>query len=150
MLARAIPAMLAGPIAGVLLDRMDRKRVMIASDLVRAVVALGFILCIHARDNWMLYVFSALLMFASPFFTSGRSSHSAEHCEQGRAAYGELADADDAVDDADDRDICCGRIGDAIRLRVGVCVQCAVVSGFGILHLAVAGAGGLPGRSGRT
>ena len=32
MLSRAIPAVLAGPIAGVLLDRLDRKRVMIASD----------------------------------------------------------------------------------------------------------------------
>ncbi len=39
MLSRAIPAMLAGPLAGVVLDRLDRKRVMIASDLVRAVVA---------------------------------------------------------------------------------------------------------------
>ena len=35
MLARAIPAVLAGPIAGVVLDRFDRRRVMIASDLVR-------------------------------------------------------------------------------------------------------------------
>jgi MFS family permease len=74
MLARAIPAVLAGPIAGVLLDRLDRRRLMIASDLVRFVVALGFILCIRAQGNWMLYVFSALLMFASPFFTSGRSA----------------------------------------------------------------------------
>ena len=41
MLARAIPAMLAGPLAGVLLDRFDRKRMMIASDLMRAVVAAG-------------------------------------------------------------------------------------------------------------
>ena len=65
---------MAGPIAGVLLDRLDRKRVMIASDLIRAVVALGFILTIHRHDTWLLYVFSALLMFASPFFTSGRSS----------------------------------------------------------------------------
>ncbi|MBP1599592.1 MAG: major facilitator superfamily 1, partial [Acidobacteria bacterium] len=32
MLARAIPAVLAGPLAGVLLDRLDRKRIMIASD----------------------------------------------------------------------------------------------------------------------
>ncbi|MCU1261189.1 MAG: major facilitator superfamily 1 [Bryobacterales bacterium] len=74
MLARAIPAVVAGPIAGVLLDRLDRKKVMVASDLIRCVVALGFILAIHDRSNWMLYVFSALLMFASPFFTSGRSS----------------------------------------------------------------------------
>ena len=33
--------MLAGPLAGVVLDRMDRKRIMIASDLIRAVVAPG-------------------------------------------------------------------------------------------------------------
>ncbi len=44
MLARAIPAVMAGPLAGVVLDRLDRKKIMIASDLVRAVVALGFIL----------------------------------------------------------------------------------------------------------
>src|SRR5437879_3632035 len=74
MLSRAVPAVLAGPIAGVLLDRLNRKHVMIASDLIRAVLALGFILCIHRRDTWMLYLFSALLMFASPFFTSGRSA----------------------------------------------------------------------------
>ena len=32
---------MAGPVAGVLLDRLDRKRIMIASDLIRAVVAIG-------------------------------------------------------------------------------------------------------------
>jgi len=74
MLARAIPAVLAGPLAGVVLDRMDRKRIMIASDLIRAVVAFGFILAISRRDTWLLYLLSALLMLASPFFTSGRSS----------------------------------------------------------------------------
>jgi MFS family permease len=74
MLARAIPAVMAGPIAGVLLDRVDRRRIMIVSDLVRFLIALGFIFSIHAKGNWMLYAFSALLMFASPFFTSGRSS----------------------------------------------------------------------------
>jgi MFS family permease len=74
MLARAIPAVMAGPIAGVLLDRLDRRQVMIASDLVRAVLALGFILSINHSGNGFIYVFSALLMFASPFFTSGRSA----------------------------------------------------------------------------
>ena len=79
MLARAIPAVMAGPVAGVLLDRLDRKRIMIASDLIRAVVAIGFILAIPRSDTWLLYLLSALLMFASPFFTSGRSVHSAHH-----------------------------------------------------------------------
>src|SRR5579871_5193892 len=54
MLARAIPAVLAGPIAGVLLDRLDRKRVMIFSDLIRAVVAFGFVFTIHRHDTWLL------------------------------------------------------------------------------------------------
>jgi len=74
LLARAIPAMLVGPLAGVTLDRFDRKRVMIASDVIRAVVAMLFILTVDRRANWLLYVLSGLLMAASPFFTSGRAS----------------------------------------------------------------------------
>lgn len=74
MLSRAVPAIVAGPLAGVLLDRFDRQRIMIASDLVRGVVALGFILAIGYKQTWLLYLLSALLMMASPFFTSGRSA----------------------------------------------------------------------------
>jgi MFS family permease len=74
MLSRAIPAVLAGPLAGVLLDRFDRKRIMIASDLARGFIALGFIFAIGHRQVWLLYLLSAMLMIASPFFTSGRSA----------------------------------------------------------------------------
>jgi MFS family permease len=74
MLSRAIPAVLAGPVAGVLLDRLDRKRIMIASDLIRALIALAFVLTIHQPRAWLLYVLSAALMFASPFFTAGRAA----------------------------------------------------------------------------
>lgn len=74
MLSRAIPAITVGPLAGVLLDRFDRKKIMIASDLTRAVVALGFILALRRQDVWLLYTFSALLMIASPFFTAGRTA----------------------------------------------------------------------------
>jgi MFS family permease len=73
-LARAIPMLAAGPIAGVLLDRLDRRQVMIASDVTRAVIALGFILCIGRQSPLLLYLLSAALMFASPFFTAGRNS----------------------------------------------------------------------------
>jgi MFS family permease len=74
MLSRAIPAVLIGPVAGVVLDRLNRKQVMIASDLIRAIVAMAFILTVRRTDTWLLYVLSALLMLASPFFTAGRAS----------------------------------------------------------------------------
>lgn len=74
LIARAIPAVTAGPIAGVLLDRLDRKRIMITSDLVRAAIALLFIFAIPQGRTWLIYILSGALMFASPFFTSGRAS----------------------------------------------------------------------------
>ena len=74
MLARAIPAIAAGPLAGVALDRMDRRRIMLASDVVRTVIALGFIACVGRPDTHLLYILSALLMLASPFFSSGRAA----------------------------------------------------------------------------
>lgn len=74
MLSRAVPAVLAGPLAGVILDRFDRRQIMIASDLIRGVTALVFILAVGFGQIWLLYLLSALLMLASPFFTSGRSA----------------------------------------------------------------------------
>ena len=74
MIARAIPMLVAGPVSGVLLDRWDRKRVMITSDLVRAALAAAFMLCLGRDNPSLLYLLSAALMFASPFFNSGRSA----------------------------------------------------------------------------
>ena len=74
MIARTLSAIIAAPIAGVTLDRLDRKRVMIASDVIRAVIAAAFVLVLTHKQQWLLYVLSGLLMFASPFFTSGRSA----------------------------------------------------------------------------
>ena len=74
MLARAVGILVAGPVAGVLLDRFDRRRIMILSDLVRAVIALVFIAAIGRETTWLLLLLNALLMFASPFFTSGRAA----------------------------------------------------------------------------
>lgn len=74
MLARAIPAAAAGPAAGVVLDRLDRRRIMIASNLARAAVAAAFLITVERPSAWLLYLLSALLMFASPFFSSGRAA----------------------------------------------------------------------------
>jgi MFS family permease len=74
MLSRALAVVSAGPLAGIALDRTDRRHLMILSDLFRAVAAAMFILCLVYRTTWSLYALSAMLMFASPFFTSGRAS----------------------------------------------------------------------------
>lgn len=74
MLARAVPAVLAGPLAGVILDRLDRRTVMIASDVIRAIVAALFVFTVHQPRPALLYLLSGLLMFASPFFTAGRAA----------------------------------------------------------------------------
>ncbi len=74
MLSRGFLVLPAGPVAGVLLDRLDRKKIMIASDLVRAVIAILFLFAIPQGRTWLLFLLSGLLMFASPFFTSGRAS----------------------------------------------------------------------------
>ena len=81
MIARAMPMILAGPLAGVLLDRMDRKQLMIASDLIRAVIGLCFVFAVAPGNTWMLFVLSALLMFASPFFHQWPRRHLANHCQ---------------------------------------------------------------------
>jgi MFS family permease len=74
MLARAIPMLLAGPLAGVALDRLDRRKLMLWSDLFRAAISILFMLAIPTGRTWLVYLLSALLMGASPFFTSGRTS----------------------------------------------------------------------------
>lgn len=74
MLSRAIPMLLAGPLAGVSLDRFDRRQLMIGSDLVRAVLAGMFVLGVPPGRSWVVYVLSGMMMAASPFFTSGRAS----------------------------------------------------------------------------
>ncbi len=74
MLARTIPAILAGPISGVVLDRFDRRKIMLASDLIRSLIALSFVLVTTHHQRWLLYVLSGALTFCSPFFTSGRAA----------------------------------------------------------------------------
>jgi len=74
MISRAVPMILAGPVAGVLLDRWDRRKIMLMSDSVRTVMAAGFIFAIDPAKTWLLYPLSAGLWFAAPFFTSGRTA----------------------------------------------------------------------------
>ncbi len=43
MVARFLPSFVFGPLSGVLADRFSRRSIMIVSDLLRALVVLGFL-----------------------------------------------------------------------------------------------------------
>ena len=69
-----LPLLLLGPLAGVTVDRLPRKAVMIAADLVRAVVALGFLLVRDQQTVWLVYPLVALLASFAAFFEPARTA----------------------------------------------------------------------------
>ncbi len=70
-----LPSAFAGLfIAGVVADRFDRKHVMIISDLVRALLALTYLLVDAPNMVWLAYVATALLSFTSAFFNPASSA----------------------------------------------------------------------------
>lgn len=64
LVARLLPT-LASPVAGVLADRLDRRAVLVACDLARAVLVLGLV---FARDLATIYVVVFLIGLARTFF----------------------------------------------------------------------------------
>jgi MFS family permease len=73
-LVRILPWILWAPIAGVVADRLPRGRVMIAADLLRALVVLGYLLVDGPGDVGLVYLLSFLHETLSSFFEPARSA----------------------------------------------------------------------------
>ena len=73
-IARALPPFLLGPVAGVVADRFDRRKVLIASDVFRAVIVLGFLLVDRPERLWLMYVLTVLQFSVSTFFEPARAA----------------------------------------------------------------------------
>ena len=73
-ITKMLPWALASPIAGLLVDRLNRRRVMIASDLLRAVIVLGFLFVEDASDVFLIYVLTALQVVAGSVFQPAKSA----------------------------------------------------------------------------
>jgi DHA3 family macrolide efflux protein-like MFS transporter len=69
-IAFALPLAVVGPVAGVFVDRWNVKRLMIASDLIRAVLILALVL---ARDVRGICVIFVLLSAVSSFFAPAQT-----------------------------------------------------------------------------
>jgi MFS family permease len=72
--ARLLPFALMSPIAGTFVDRFSRRQVMIATDLLRAVIALSFLLVTSAEDLWIAYLATVLLHTAGAFFDGAKNA----------------------------------------------------------------------------
>jgi dTMP kinase len=71
MVARMLPAVLFGPIAGVLVDRVDRKRAMIVADLSRGALyaSMPFL-----GKLWLIYIVSFAIECLSLLWTPSRDA----------------------------------------------------------------------------
>jgi DHA3 family macrolide efflux protein-like MFS transporter len=70
----AIPPLTIGLVAGTYVDRLDRRRIMLASDLARGVVVLGFILVGSVSTLWLLFVLAFVQSAVGTFFTPARGA----------------------------------------------------------------------------
>jgi len=73
-LAISIPQLTFGLIGGVMVDRFDRKRVLIASDALRALVILPALLVHQRSDVWLLYPAAAGLATIGTAFYPARNA----------------------------------------------------------------------------
>src|SRR5512135_2860894 len=69
-----LPAFFVGPLSGVLADRFDRKKLMIAMDLVRAVLVLGYFSVQSADRIWILYLIAATEISLATVFEPARNA----------------------------------------------------------------------------
>ncbi len=74
MVMQMLPVALVGPMAGVVVDRFDRRRIMIAADVIRGLAVLGLLLVRTPETVWIAYVVTAVMVTCSGFFEPARSA----------------------------------------------------------------------------
>jgi MFS family permease len=73
-IAIALPQLLIGMPAGVLVDRWDRRTVMIVSDVARGVLVLGFLLVTSADQLWLMWTIAFAQAAVGSFFNPARGA----------------------------------------------------------------------------
>jgi len=71
---RMLAPFLISPVAGVLADRIDRRRLLIFTDLSRALTVFGFLLVRRPQDVWLLYALTAVQLSISGIFFPTRNA----------------------------------------------------------------------------
>jgi MFS family permease len=74
MVVQWLPLALFGPLAGVVVDRVDRRRLMITADIARGIFILGLLLVRRADQIWIAYVVMGATLSGSAFFEPARTA----------------------------------------------------------------------------
>jgi len=74
MVARFLPSVVIGPLSGVIADRFSRRTIMITSDVIRALVVLGFLFVRRPDQMWLVYVLTVLQLAFSTFFEPAKTA----------------------------------------------------------------------------
>jgi len=74
LVARFLPPLIVGPFAGVLVDRLNRKLLMIVSDSARVLIVLLFLLVSDASQLWLVYLLTIVQFSVSALFEPARSA----------------------------------------------------------------------------
>lgn len=73
-IVRFLAPFFVSPVAGVFADRYNRQRLLIAADVGRALVVMGFLLVRDPAHVWLLYTLTALQLGISGFFFPARNA----------------------------------------------------------------------------
>jgi MFS family permease len=73
-IAESLPSILFGSVAGVFVDRWDRRRTMIVADVLRAILLLG-LLAVHSRETvWIVLAVTLAQSTIGQFFTPAKNA----------------------------------------------------------------------------
>ncbi|MCU1383705.1 MAG: hypothetical protein JWL71_2402 [Acidobacteria bacterium] len=74
MIVQFLPVAVLGPMAGVIVDRVNRRRLMIVTDVVRGVLVLMLLFIRRPDQVWIAYVVMAIAVGAQAFFEPARTA----------------------------------------------------------------------------
>ena len=74
MVVQLLPLALVGPLAGVVVDRMSRRTLMIGADLARAVLFAALVFVRSADHIWLAFLLVTLGVIATAFFEPARAA----------------------------------------------------------------------------
>src|SRR5436309_10374519 len=74
MIVQFLPVAIVGPLAGVVVDRVDRRRLMIITDLLRGTLVVVLLVIRRPDQVWIAYVVMAVIVGAQGFFEPARTA----------------------------------------------------------------------------